>query len=43
MRRFLGQTRDTIERNGYDTSKLKAVVEALIAEATVLSSGKPDK
>lgn len=39
MRRFLGQTGDTIRDSGYDTSKLKEVLNALMAEATILASG----
>lgn len=38
MRRFLGQTEDTIRDSGYDTSKLKEVLRSLVAEATILAS-----
>lgn len=40
MKRFLKQTRETVLESGYDTSKLQTLLEALIAEATILTSGQ---
>ncbi|MNC43053.1 hypothetical protein D3C75_918960 [compost metagenome] len=38
MRRFLGETKESLEKGKYDTSKLKVVLNALISEATSLIS-----
>ena len=40
MRCFLGQTGAALRDSGYDTSKLKEVLRALMAEATILASGR---
>jgi hypothetical protein len=36
MRRFLGETKESLEIGRYDASKLKVVLKALISEATIL-------
>ncbi|EPJ2812734.1 HEPN/Toprim-associated domain-containing protein, partial [Pseudomonas putida] len=38
MRRFLGLSKSCINKYSYDTSKIKAVLEALISEAIILNS-----
>lgn len=40
MRRFLGETKESLEKGQYDTSKLKAVLNVLVSEATILVSGR---
>ena len=40
MKRFLDQVSDTIRDSDYDTSKLKEVLRALMAEAIILASGR---
>ena len=39
MRRFLDQVSGTLDKSGYDTSKLEMVLHALLAEATILAVG----
>jgi hypothetical protein len=40
MRRFLAETKESLENGRYDVSKLKVVLKALISEATILIGGQ---